>query len=174
MEKSAVAGSLILMIYSVLTGASPSVIRAFIMTLCGFLAAYLGCTYDLLSAMGLAALMLLWHSPYLIDQAGVQLSFAAIGGIGLAKEMEESAVSSSMAEPSPETECGEIHTWGQTLRLSLCMQLLSLPIILWHFFSYPLYGIALNLVVLPLTGVIVGTGAGGILGSLFRFVRVHG
>ncbi len=61
--KSAVAGSLILMIYSVLTGASPSVIRAFIMTLCGFLAAYLGRTYDLLSAMGLAALMLLWHSP---------------------------------------------------------------------------------------------------------------
>lgn len=104
----------------------------------------------------------------------MQLSFAAIGGIGLAKEMEESAVSSSMAEPSPETECGEIHTWGQTLRLSLCMQLLSLPIILWHFFSYPLYGIALNLVVVPLTGVIVGTGAGGILGSLFRFVRVHG
>lgn len=104
--KSAVAGSLILLIYSVLTGASPSVIRAFIMTLCGFLAAYLGRTYDLLSAMGLSALMLLWHSPYLIDQAGVQLSFAAIGGIGLAKEMEESAVSSSTTEHSPETECG--------------------------------------------------------------------
>ncbi len=165
--KSAVAGSLILLIYSVLTGASPSVIRAFIMTLCGFLAAYLGRTYDLLSAMGLSALMLLWHSPYLIDQAGVQLSFAAIGGIGLAKEMEESAVSSSTTEHSPETECGEIHPWGQTLRLSLCMQLFSIPIILWHFFSYPLYGIALNLVVVPLTGVIVGTGAGGIFGSLF-------
>lgn len=129
-------------------------IRAFIMTLCGFLAAYLGRTYDLLSAMGLSALMLLWHSPYLIDQAGVQLSFAAIGGIGLAKEMEESAVSSSTTEHSPETECGEIHPWGQTLRLTLYMQLVSLPIILWHFFSYPLYGIALNLVVVPLTGVL--------------------
>lgn len=79
------------MVYSILTGASPSVLRALIMTLCGFLAAYLGRTYDLLSAMGLSALILLWYSPYLVDQAGVQLSFAAIGGIGLAKELERGA-----------------------------------------------------------------------------------
>ena len=117
--KSAVACSLILLIYSVLTGASPSVIRAFIMTLCGFLAAYLGRTYDLLSAMGLSALMLLWHSPYLIDQAGVQLSFAAIGGIGLAKEMEESAVSSSTPNIRRKQSVAKSSPWGQTLRLSL-------------------------------------------------------
>ncbi len=59
------------------------------------------------------------------------------------------------------------HAWEQTLRLTLCMQLVSLPVVLWHFFSYPLYGIFLNLLVVPLTGIIVGSGAASILASLF-------
>ncbi len=144
--RAAVAGGLILTCYSILTGASPSVLRALIMTMCGFFAAYLGRTYDLLSAMGLSALILLWQSPYLADQAGVQLSFAAIIGIGLAKELDEIQ---------------------NTLRMTLCMQLVSLPIVLWNFFSYPLYGIFLNLLVVPLTGLIVGCGAVGLFVSLF-------
>ena len=171
--RAAVAGGVVLILYSILTGASPSVIRALIMTLCGFLAAWLGRTYDLLSAMGLSALMLLWHSPYLIDQAGVQLSFAAIGGIGLAKELEEwGAVWAEKGTESEKTLLfgagGEgAQAWEQTLRLTLCMQLVSLPVVLWHFFSYPLYGIFLNLLVVPLTGIIVGSGAGSLLASLF-------
>ncbi len=160
--RAALAGGALLIFYSILTGASPSVLRALVMTLCGFLAAYLGRTYDLLSAMGLSALMLLWYSPFLVDQAGVQLSFAAIGGIGLAKETEEWIG----AESSRESGTGRADLGGQTLRMTLCMQLVSLPIVLWHFFSYPLYGIFLNLLVVPLTGIVVGTGAGGLLASL--------
>lgn len=171
--RAAVAGGLVLMVYSILTGASPSVLRALIMTLCGFLAAYLGRTYDLLSAMGLSALILLWYSPYLVDQAGVQLSFAAIGGIGLAKELEAWSVTGTEQKDASEKPLflgadGEsAHAWEQPLRLTLCMQLVSLPVVLWHFFSYPLYGIFLNLLVVPLTGIIVGSGAASLLVSLF-------
>ena len=171
--RAAVAGGLVLMVYSILTGASPSVLRALIMTLCGFLAAYMGRTYDLLSAMGLSALILLWYSPYLVDQAGVQLSFAAIGGIGLAKELEAWSVTGTEQKDASEKPLflgadGEsAHAWEQPLRLTLCMQLVSLPVVLWHFFSYPLYGIFLNLLVVPLTGIIVGSGAASLLVSLF-------
>lgn len=171
--RAAVAGGLVLMVYSILTGASPSVLRALIMTLCGFLAAYLGRTYDLLSAMGLSALILLWYSPYLVDQAGVQLSFAAIGGIGLEKELEAWSVTGTEQKDASEKPLflgadGEsAHAWEQPLRLTLCMQLVSLPVVLWHFFSYPLYGIFLNLLVVPLTGIIVGSGAASLLVSLF-------
>ena len=171
--RAAVAGGLVLMVYSILTGASPSVLRALIMTLCGFLAAYMGRTYDLLSAMGLSALILLWYSPYLVDQAGVQLSFAAIGGIGLAKELEAWSVTGTEQKDASERPLllgadGEsAHAWEQPLRLTLCMQLVSLPVVLWHFFSYPLYGIFLNLLVVPLTGIIVGSGAASLLVSLF-------
>ena len=145
--RASVAGGVVLILYSILTRASPSVIRALILTLCGFLAAWLGRTYDLLSAMGLSALMLLWHSPYLMDQAGVQLSFAAIGGIGLTKELEEwGPYGLKKGAESEKTLLfgagGEgAQAWEQTLRLTLCMQLVSLPVVLWHFFSYPLYGI---------------------------------
>ena len=171
--RAAVAGGLVLMVYSILTGASPSVLRALIMTLCGFLAAYLGRTYDLLSVMGLSALILLWYSPYLVDQAGVQLSFAAIGGIGLAKELEAWSVTGTEQKDASEkplflgTDGESAHAWEQPLRLTLCMQLVSLPVVLWHFFSYPLYGIFLNLLVVPLTGIIVGSGAASLLASLF-------
>lgn len=149
---AALAGGGLLILYSILTGASASVLRALIMTLCGFLAAYLGRTYDLLSAMSLSAGILLWHSPYLIDQAGVQLSFAAVGGIGVAKELEACRLQQGERE--------------QMFALPVCMQLISLPIVLWHFFAYPLYGIFLNLLVVPLTGIVVGTGAIGLLVSL--------
>ena len=168
---AAVAGGVVLVLYSLLTGASSSVLRALTMTLCGFLAAYLGRTYDLLSAMGLSALLLLWNSPYCIDQAGVQLSFAAIGGIGAAKELETcrirlecQTVDSEAQRTHPGEEPGQkLSAWDQTLYLTVCMQLVSLPIVLWHFFSYPLYGIFLNLLVVPLAGIVVGSGAGGLL-----------
>lgn len=154
-------------------------IRALIMTLCGFLAAWLGRTYDLLSAMGLSALMLLWHSPYLMDQAWVQLSFAAIGGIGLAKELEEwGAVWAEKGAESEKTLLfgagGEgAQAWEQTLRLTLCMQLVSLPVVLWHFFSYPLYGIFLNLLVVPLTGLSWEVEQAVFWQVFLRFVPAH-
>ncbi len=174
---AAVAGGTVLVLYSLLTGASPSVLRALTMTLCGFLAAYLGRTYDLLSAMGLSALFLLWNSPYCIDQAGVQLSFAAIGGIGAAKELEACRIRRECQAMDPEAqrthpgaEPGQkFSAWDQTLYLTICMQLVSLPIVLWHFFSYPLYGIFLNLLVVPFVGIVVGSGAGGLFaGAVWR------
>lgn len=43
------------------------------------------------------------------------------------------------------------------------MQLMTLPAVLYHFFQIPLYGIFLNLVAVPLMGIVVASGAAGIL-----------
>ncbi len=143
------AGGAVLLSYALLTGASPSVVRALIMALCGFLAAYLGRTYDLMSALGLSALWLLWDSPYLLYQAGVQLSFGAIAGIG--------GLAPCLAGRG-RNEKGA----GQGFLLSVSMQLMSLPLILFHFFQYPVYGIFLNLLVVPFMGIVLASGAAGI------------
>ncbi len=148
--KAGIAGSLLLTAYAVMTGASPSVVRALIMAVCGFLASYLGRSYDLLSALGLSALLLLWDSPYRLCQSGVQLSFGAVAGIGI------------MAEILAAEDSKNLMIW-RVLAASGGMQLVTLPIVLYHFFQFPLYGIFLNLLVVPLMGIVVASGTAGIL-----------
>lgn len=147
-----VAGALLVVSYGAMTGGSASVVRASVMLLCSFGAAYLGRTYDLLSALGLACVLLLWDSPYLITQAGVQLSFGAVLGIG--------GMTQSCEQFSPQSEKGKVVWKGMSA--SLCVQLITMPIILYHFFQVPLYGVLLNLVVIPLMGYVVAAGIAGI------------
>lgn len=164
------AGGAVLCSYALLTGASPSVIRALIMVLCGFWAAYLGRTYDLLSALGLSALCLLWDSPYLLCQAGVQLSFGAIIGIGgLAVRLYRDGAETweeaeKLGESEKEEKTGKPGKSGisQGFAVSAGMQMMTLPVILYHFFQYPLYGVFLNLLVVPLVGIVIASGAAGI------------
>lgn len=140
----------LLVSYGILTGLSGSVSRAVFMMLCVFLAEYLGRTYDLLSAAALAGICLLMDAPYLLLQGGFQLSFGAvfaIGGIG----------GSLFRWMSSE------HTWEKTLLTLISVQWGTLPIILYHFFQFPLYGFLLNLVVIPLMAFLVCSGIAGIL-----------
>lgn len=148
-------GGLLLSFYGYMSGASPSVLRALIMALLGFLAAWRGRTYDPLSALGFAAILLAWEHPYHLTQAGVQLSFAAVAGIaGVAPCLCRLFVQDG--------NTGLRAVCAKTLCTSLALQLTTLPVVLWHFFYVPPYGILLNLVVVPLMGIVVASGAAGI------------
>ncbi len=68
--------------YGILSGNSASAIRAVVMVCLRLTADRFGRTYDLLSAMAVAALLLLVKFPLLLFQASFQLSFGAIVGIG--------------------------------------------------------------------------------------------
>lgn len=140
--------------YGIMTGSSGSAMRALVMLLSSFLAAYLGRTYDLLSALALAALLLSWADPFLIGEAGFQLSFGAVLGIGL---LGENLVRALHAEKA----------WQKTLLASLAVQLATAPVVFWHYFQYPAYGVLLNLIVVPLMGYVILSGLAGIgLGSI--------
>ncbi len=155
-----IAGALVVS-YGILTGGSGSAMRAVVMTLCLWLAGYLGKSYDCLSAMGLAGAWLLWREPYLIFQSGFQLSFGAvwaIGGLG------------SWLNGALEVKRG----WQRTLVCSLCVQIGLAPVTLWHYFRYPLYGFVLNLFVVPLAAVLVYSGILGIvLGGIWLPAGVY-
>jgi competence protein ComEC len=139
------AGGIFLIAFAVMTGMSPSIVRALVMALCGYLAAYLGRTYDLLSALSLSVCLILWDSPYQLTQAGVQLSYAAVLGIAAA------------APPLQK------HGLSQAMSVSIGMQLTSLPIILYHYFQIPLYSMFLNLIVVPFMGIVIASGSAGII-----------
>lgn len=154
--RAGILGGILLTLYAGMTGASPSVMRALVMALCGFLAAYLGRTYDLPSALGLAACLLLWENPHRLCQSGVQLSFGAVAGIAV------------ITESPGEEKTGKYEQAVKMLSCSFGMQMMTLPLVLYHFFQYPLYGIFLNLLTVPLMGVVVASGAAGILlGSIW-------
>lgn len=140
----------LLFLYGTMTGFGPSVFRACLMLACSFAASYLGRTYDLLSAMSLAAICLSLENPFVIFTGAFQLSFGAVFAIGWAGK-----------ELSDGLECKK--EWENALAVSLAIQLVTGPIVLYHFFEYPLYGIFLNFLVIPLMTYVVGAGIAGLL-----------
>ena len=143
---SGALAALIIVSYGILTGSSGSALRAVIMLLLRFLGAAAGRSYDMLSALATAALLLLWKEPYMLFGSGFQLSFLAVLSIGLCAML-----------PSPKKPL------LNSLWTSLYLQLLTLPIILFHYFRFPLYGIFLNLIVLPLMSSVVYSGIFGVV-----------
>ena len=135
---AALVSALLILSYGILTGCSGSALRAVIMLLLQFLARSLGRTYDMLSALSAACLLLLCAHPYLLFSAGFQLSFGAVFSLALAAEL-----------PLP------AHPLLSGLTQSLLLQLFTLPILLYHYFQLPVYSILLNLLVLPLLSFLV-------------------
>lgn len=132
-----VTASLLLLFYGTVTGFGASVIRAVGMALLGFLAKWLGRTYDLLSAMACSLFFLAFYSPLLLCSGGLQLSYAAVLAVGLAQE--------------------------QHLPVGLVIQLFTLPVLLFHFFEFPIWGMGFNLLVLPLLPYAAASGIAGML-----------
>lgn len=149
------SASAFVLLYWQFCGASLSSGRATVMFLCLSAAPLLGRSYDSLSALSLAGLLLLWDSPGLLFQASFQLSFGSILGILL--------VCPAFAPPRDAPDTGKAARLFPALRFGLGLQLSLLPITLYHFFRYPLYAILLNLAVLPLTTPLFLCGAAGLL-----------
>jgi len=142
--------ALVTVSYGTLTGGTASVARAVTMILFQIAADKLGRTYDLLSAMAYAALTLLLESPTLLFQAGFQLSFGAILAIGMVNPVIVRWL---------HAEC----RWEKTIVLSLTIQIVTYPMMVYHFFEYPVYGLVLNLLVIPLMSYVVVSGLAGIM-----------
>lgn len=148
--RAGMLGGALVVSYGILTGGSGSALRAVVMILCLWLAGYLGRSYDCLSAMGLAGMWLLWRQPYLLFQSGFQLSFGAVWAIGGLGGLLNEAL-------------GAEKGWQRTLICSLCVQMVLAPATVWHYFRYPIYGLVLNLLVVPLAAILVYSGILGIL-----------
>lgn len=102
-----------------------------------FLASYLGRTYDLLSSASLSLLLLGLKSPLLLANGGVQLSFGAVYAIG-------------GASPIIEKWLGRKRFLSSAISTGVAVQMVTMPITLYHFYQIPFYGLFLNLLLIPL------------------------
>lgn len=131
----------ILLVYTVMSGCSASVIRAFVMAsavLCGKMA---GRRTDPVTSLSLAALVILIINPLSVGDTGFQLSFlCAFSIIMLYPKLKriKIPVNSRIKEP---------------LMITLSVQLGILPLIMYYFNSLPLYSLLANILVLPLISI---------------------
>lgn len=152
---SAAAAGAIMSAYGLMTGFGVSTTRAVIMFLVYLLAGILGRTYDILSALALSAVLILTENPRYLTDAGFLLSFFAVLGV-------------AVLAPLIRNICSCKNKLLESFLVSLAIQLTTIPIVLYYYFEIPLYGVLLNLVVIPLMSLVLGFGiAGGISGLIF-------
>lgn len=132
-----------LIVYCLITGLSPSALRASIMTVCLLLSQGAQRRNDPPSSLALAFLLLALWNPYLIFSASLQLSFGAVGGILLFVPVLESLFSFLP---------GVI---GSALSVSCGAQLGTLPFLATQFHRFSLFGVFINLLVVPLASLVL-------------------
>lgn len=140
--------------YGLLTGSSVATLRAVSMFLLSVGAVILGRTYDMLTALAFGAILLLLESPDYLYHSGFLLSFGSVLGVGV--------VSPIFTKCLPK-RC----VFLRSLTASLAVQAVTLPILLYFYYEVSLYGIFLNLLVLPTVAAVLLWGIGGtILGGI--------
>ncbi len=134
-----------LIMYGVMTGLSVSISRAVAMLLLYFAAEYIGRSSDMCNTVGLVAAFVLFISPYELTQCGFLLSFLAVLAIG---GPAQNIIKKYNIK----------NNFISSIIISISVQLVTLPVIAYYFYSVPLYATILNLIVIPLMSLVVYSG----------------
>lgn len=131
-----------LIFYSGVCGFSSSSVRAVIMCGVGIFAINTGRKYDGLSAVGLAALIVLIISPIELFTVGFQLSFGVVLGLLI------------ITPPLSKAMKFLPKRVASSLSAVIAAQVVGIPICLCYFGKFSLVAIPFNLVFIPLTGIV--------------------
>jgi competence protein ComEC len=132
--------------FGLLVGPRASVWRAIIMALIGLLALATGRLKDWPSALAAAMLLLLIYNPWLLFDAGWQLSFLATWGV--------LALGPAVGSHLPLLPG---HLDG-LISISLAAQAATLPLVLFYFYLVTPLALISNLLVVPLLPIVLGLG----------------
>ena len=140
---SSAAAFAVILVYSVMTGLQMSCVRALIMFAMQITAGMIGRTYDMLTSMSVAAVLLLIECPFYLMHSGFLFSFGAVIAAGAVMPLLPRIVR------------------------PLAITTVTLPVQLSFYFTYPLFSPALNiLVILWMPMVMAGGLISVILSSL--------
>jgi competence protein ComEC len=142
-EKSALAILLCLPVYAVLTGLGPPVIRAVIMAGFSLLAIVLKKFRDTLSFLAVSFLVQLGWNPFQIEEAGFQLSYLVTAALVVGTE----PVAGRIPVPS--------RSLRQFLAANLIAELVSFPVLIFHFHEFSLLSWLANLLFVPLISSLI-------------------
>ena len=134
--------------YSLLTGASPSVLRSAVMFSFVLLAKHFALQAPVCNALAASAFLLVCSDPYRLWDTGFQLSYSAVLSLVLFAAPVRQWITLS-------------NKWLVALwtaaSVSIAAQVLTTPISIWYFHRFPFYFLLSNLVAVPLSsGILLG------------------
>lgn len=148
-----------ILLYAVLAGLEPSIVRATLMGGSVFLAQIYGRQYLALYVLGLTGLSMALYDPSIVGDVGFQLSFVATLGILYLKPL--------FALLEKKVQILKKIVIFDDITTTLAAQLSTLPILLFHFGSYSLTSILVNGLVLWMVPLLMILGGiGGLIGLL--------
>ena len=139
--------------YAIIAGAAPPVIRAAAMSFVVLLCLRLKKRIHPMIGISLTCLIFLLLKPYSLFQLGFQLSFLVSFSLILSAQTIQTLYTSYLLK---------------TLAVTFIAQLVTLPLILFHFFEWNLISLPLNLIYIPFVTIIVLPAS--FLSSLFDLI----
>lgn len=135
-----------LWVFSLMTGASASVLRSAVMFTCIIVGNMLNRKSSIYNSLAASAFLLLCYNPYFLWDVGFQLSyFAIIGIIWLQKPIQQLFSLNNYLLRK---------IWEMT-SITIAAQIITFPICLFYFHQFPTYFLSSNLVAVPLSTIIL-------------------
>ena len=154
---TAVSGT-VLVFYGILTGMGVSAQRAIGMFLIYQTAQIVGRTYDMLTALSVMAAVILAGNPAFVQNSGFVLSFSSVAGFGLLAPLFQKRLR-QFTEKDMVSRKRKVCAFCMKAAIpGISVTLMTLPLQLVYFQEAPVYGLILNLLVVPVTGILAACG----------------
>ena len=170
--------SIFIVIYGIFIDASATSLRAITMLLIRFLSLSFGRTYDSKNTLYIICFIFLIIEPYLLFSAGFQFSYIAIFALNSNVEIpnpkyiyEQRKKIIRLVDSNKESKfIKKIDKKKMYLKIPpiIVMTFFLFPITIFHYFTYPLYSILINIVVVPLMTFVLVFGLCGLMISFFN------
>ncbi|MCR5595435.1 MAG: DNA internalization-related competence protein ComEC/Rec2 [Lachnospiraceae bacterium] len=134
---SSVTAMILMIMYGMMTGMAASAARAIIMFSLRMTADIVHRTYDMATALIIAAVLILIDQPAYLFYSGFQFSFGAICAVLMILPLLDDI-------------------FPKLLSGSLSINIVTLPIYLHNYYYFPMISVILNLYIIPLMSVLLG------------------
>ena len=155
---------MVMYLYGEMCGIGSSSFRAICMFVIRLLAPLLGRTYDILSGLAVAEILLILDCPLYLYNSGFLFSFCAVIGV--------TVVMPSMEKLFEKRKSGKLKFSGDedTVRfrlylkihsgilLGLSIMISTLPIYVLFYYTYPLFSLISNMIIVPLVSILMIAG----------------
>lgn len=135
-------------LFAITSGMGIATIRAFIMFILKLIGEILGRKYDYITAISLSALILLADNPFILINSGFQMSFCAM-------------ITITIIWPYVAYLLNIKSKIANSFVFSLCIGIFMNPVIAYNYFQLPTYSFMLNIIVVPLLGMVVISAVAG-------------
>lgn len=136
----------VLWLFTLVAGAAPSILRSAVMFTCMAVAGSMGRKTNIFNTLAASAFLLLCINPFSLWDVGFRLSYAAVLSIVIFMQPLYQLFSIK-------------NKWADALwklnAVTLSAQILTVPVVIFHFHQFPNLFLVANLVAVPLSGFIL-------------------